>query len=1719
MFETYLEELASLYGITIEKASEHSGQSNKKDSRLVSIFKAAGLPISKASEAENLLEQLKQQQYKQMLEPVLVVPENHMPLSLPVRFPENDTHRYKWSLTEESGVLHHGSFTPVDLAVDSCFETREGNFALYLLDLGITLPCGYHQFVIEDVEQQEDGQAASLLLIVAPEHCYVPPGIDDSNRVWGVSAHLHAIRSGKNWGIGDFSDLKQILAWAAERGAGTVHIPPLHSVSFESSGFLNPYAPSCRSRLNVLFIDVEEIVDLAECGEAQNFIKDARFQARLANLRNRDQVDYDAVFRIKEELFKKLWDYFSTNQLNPETARGGEFRLFQKQGGDTLRFFAIFAVLLEEFRTDDLWEQDWRNWPAAFKKPYSDEVAEFARQHENEIEYHQYLQWQAEIQLAALGRRSMELGLKVGLLGEFPYGSGRNGFETWYYGHLLLDGGYVERNEHNGPVIDPAAGLPLFVPNSLKRSLYRPFIEALRQSMSHVGALFIRSISNYFQVYFSLTGEAKASRTFIRFPFSDLLGILALESRRNRCLLIADHIDLLPEKQQRELRQRNIFSTHVLFEARDDQGNWLDAADYPANSLISSSASFLVSLTGFWKGRDIAVKTAEQIFNDDAEKEKAVLSRASDRAHFLISLAHEGLLPEGYGLDPAAVPDIDQSLIRAGQILLARSPAKILLVSLNDLLGMENQGEPPGMVCQPFWQMRMAHDLDYIFTSQEIESLMLTLCQERGFGVVRSSASSHDRRKRQSLQIPSAFYRLQLHKGFAFQQAIEIIPYLKGLGISHCYVSPFLMARPGSLHGYDIINHASLNPEIGSREDFEKFIAALEQHQIALLLDIVPNHMGIGSDNQWWMDVLENGETSLYADFFDINWQPQQSDMAGRVLLPVLGDHYGKILESSRLALHFYENSGSFTIQYYEHRFPVDPKTYAAILNHDLKRLSDRLGKQHNGFLELQNLISSFDNLPDRQKRSDERNQVRQRDKEVSKRILARLCREVPEVRQFIEENVILFNGEPGKAESFDLLHELLEKQAYRLAFWRVATDEINYRRFFDINDLAGLRMEKKEVFRETHELVLDLIATGKVDGLRIDHPDGLYDPYTYFCRLQAASGGDLFDDTRSLNQNTDSGENIFLYVVAEKVLADFEHLPETWPVCGTTGYDFANLLNGLLIDTGAEKYMTSLYQKFINTRLNFDEIVYSSKKLIIRSALAGELNVLTSLLYRLAQASRSSRDFTLNRLRDVLTDVIACFPVYRTYIASTNIHKRDIQYIEWAIARARRRHQLQDLSIFDFIRSVLLLERTEKNDDLTKQLDFVLKLQQYTGPIMAKGLEDTAFYIYNRLLSLNEVGGDPKRFGVSEAAFHRINQERLHQWPHCMLNSSTHDSKRSEDVRARINVLTEMPQEWRKRVFRWHKLNQPLKVQLADMLAPTRNDEYAFYQNLLGAWPVGPLDEQGHQEFVERMKNSTLKACRESKINTSWINPNENYEKAIISFVEGALKTLDSPFMGDFISFQQDVSWFGMLNSLSQVFFKLVSPGIPDIYQGNEIWRFCLVDPDNRRAVDYQKRQAMLFPMCERIKAAGVEELQQELLANLSDGRAKMYIILRTLGLRNTWPKIFERGSYLPIEVTGSKSRHICAFARKTADRMIIVVAPRLYLTLMQGKKDLPLGEKVWDDTKIILPAGMESIKFENIYSDKRKSNGVSDKESPFIQVGRLLSSWPVALLNGKVH
>ena len=943
------------------------------------------------------------------------------------------------------------------------------------------------------------------------------------------------------------------------------------------------------------------------------------------------------------------------------------------------------------------------------------------------------------------------------------------------------------------------------------------------------------------------------------------------------------------------------------------------------------------------------------------------------------------------------------------------------------------------------------------------------------------------------MRIPSATYRLQVNRDFPLAEAAQIIDYLRALGISDCYVSPITHARAGSGHGYDVISHSLLNPEIGGEEGFRYFVNRAHEAGIYVIVDTVPNHMCIAdAGNRWWFDVLENGPSSLFAPYFDIDWSPPKADLSNKVSIPTLGDQYGRVVENQEITA-FYKD-GAFAIRYYDLVLPLAPRSWTWILEPVQESMALTRGESHHDTVELASIITALSHLPLRTDTAPAKMRERQREKEVIKTRLAALMEASPNVRVGIESSLIEANGIKGQPHSFDRLEQLLAEQAYRLSYWRVAADEINYRRFFDVNDLAAIRVEVSEVFRAVHELILKLIREGLIGGIRIDHVDGLWDPTDYLRLLQAECALALADQTKALE-----GRGIPIadhpmskppfYLVIEKILGADEGLRSDWPIYGTTGYEFLGNLNGLYIDRSNRVRFAELYARFTGvSQGRFADIVYDCKKLVLRALMSGEQNVLARKLDRISEQHRWSRDFTLNSLGRALAEVISCFPVYRSYVSSTGVvSAEDRRRILSAINIAKRRNAALSEATFDFLASVLLLEHPEGLDDKAREarLDFTLHFQQLTGPVMAKGVEDTAFYRFFPLASLNEVGSDPASFGISSQTFHHNNQQRLREWPHGLSATSTHDTKRGEDVRARINVLSEIPEEWEQALHRWHAFTKSARVELEGIVVPDLNEEYFFYQTLVGIWPLSPMTPSEHDKFVKRIQEYMLKAAKEAKLHTSWINPNDRYEQALSEFVRRALTArTDNDFLRDFAAFRRPIATAGILNSLSQTLLKVCSPGVPDFYQGTELWDDNLVDPDNRRPVNFDSRRAML----ERLSHDGegnLLTLVEKLIADPREPSIKMYIICKALQFRRDSAELFNAGEYIALESDGHHSRHAVSFMRHHGSQEVVVVAGRFYMSLGVTGTAFPEAS-AWTDTIVALPPERAPKRYMDIFTGR---------------------------------
>jgi (1->4)-alpha-D-glucan 1-alpha-D-glucosylmutase len=912
-------------------------------------------------------------------------------------------------------------------------------------------------------------------------------------------------------------------------------------------------------------------------------------------------------------------------------------------------------------------------------------------------------------------------------------------------------------------------------------------------------------------------------------------------------------------------------------------------------------------------------------------------------------------------------------------------------------------------------------------------------------------------------RVPSATYRIQFHKDFRFVDGRDLVPYWSDLGITDLYSSPRYKARRGSSHGYDIANPLRINSELGTEEDFDELAEKLRHYSMGLVLDTVPNHMAATYENPWWTDVLENGPSSAYAGFFDIDWHPATTKSAflqeNRVLLPIFGDLYGNVLASGELALKI-EDTG-IGVRYYETRLPLDPKTYAPILRYCVE--------QGGEIPELSGLLQDLERLPARDDLSAEAVMERRRAKESIKNRLWLACQSNAEVRRLLDEALLYF------ASHVDELDALLSSQAFRAAYWKIGYEEINYRRFFDINELVALRIEVPEVFDSLYQKTLDLVRAGKVTGLRIDHIDGLWDPDCFLRRLETAAGGRH-------------------YTIVEKILGRGEPLPAEWPVSGTTGYDFLNALNGIFIRPEGWSKLEDIYTRISGNHLPFAETCYTSNKLMMETLFKGDVNALGHHLGRLAAQHRQARDIPLTELMNVLVEVTACLPVYRTYIHSFEVSARDRGYIERTMHLARRRTSREDISnaAFVFMRNVLLLEPPYYLESQKKDwLQFVMRWQQFTGPVMAKGLEDTASYRHNSLLSVNEVGSDPIReqppFTLEE--FHDFNRRRLEQWPGSLNATSTHDTKRSEDVRARLNVLTEVPEEWEARLDGWMTANADKKNLVNGALAPSSSEEILIYQTLLGAWPATASEEAA---FPARVKEFLIKALREAKQNSSWLQSHEEYETSVQEFLDRILA--DESFMSGFLEFHKTLARCGVRNGLSQVLLKISSPGIPDFYQGSELWQFSLVDPDNRRPVDYPRRIAMLDEL-KRRETVDRMGLIRELASGPERDEMKLYVTYRLLVTRRANQELFLRGDYIPLEARGAFAGHVCAFARALPGegRWAIALAPRW-----------TAGLDGWQDTELVPPQAASS----------QWQDALTGLFPTSWQVGDLLKEMPVALL-----
>ncbi len=1489
-----------------------------------------------------------------------------------------------------------------------------------------------------------ESPAGDSFLIVAPPRGWAPPALREGERWWGLSAQLYALRSDDNWGIGDFGDLGRLIELAAGQGAAFVGLSPLHALFAHAPEQATPYSPSSRLALNPLFIDVPGLPEFARCEAAQALVASAAFQRRLQALRAAQAVRYAAVAAAKHEVLRVLWAHFGADRQGP---RQRAFEDFRREHADTLGRHALWEAIQCRLHASDPAVWGWPAWPEALQRHDSAEVRAFAREHADEVAYRGWLQWLAHEQLAQAQRQARRR-MPLGLYCDLAVGANEGGSETWVGRGLFAAGLHVGAPPDPLNALGQDWGLPPLNPVALQAARFAPFIDLMRGVMRHAGALRMDHVMALMRLFWI----SPEGGTYVRYPLDALLAIVAVESQRQRCLVIGEDLGNVAPQMREAMRARGLLSYRTLMFERGPEGHFLPPREWEPQALAVLGTHDLPTLAGFWAGEDIETQARLGLLPDGEAHAQAVLARAQDRARLLLALDGEGLLPEGLSVHASPSPEVDERLCAAVHAYLARTPCWLVAAQLEDVCGQREQVNVPGTTedVHPNWRRRLPVSLSALPTLPGFAAIAAALRAERGAGAFAEPAT--DAPPLESADIPLATYRLQFSAATTFAQAREAVPYLHALGVSHLYSSPYLKARAGSTHGYDLVDPTQLNPEVGSDAAHAALCAALAERGMGQVLDIVPNHMGVlGADNPWWQDVLEHGQASLHASTFDIEWAPAAPEMRGRVLLPVLGDHYGRVLEAGEITLRFDADEGRFEAVYWEHRLPLDPRGYPQLMAAAPEPTPGSAPVE--GFAEalpeLHSLLEAFGRLPPRDTPDEAQRETRRRDAALHRQRLAALAREHAWLRDWIGAALNRLRPRPGEPASADALDALLRQQAFRLADWRVAGDDINYRRFFDINALAAVRMEDPAVFEAMHQRVLQWLAEGRITGLRVDHPDGLSRPGEYFRRLQ---------QRHAALARTAGAEPRALYLVVEKILADHETLPEDWPVHGGTGYRFSSLVNGLFVDPSSQAAFDAAYEAFTGDTTAYEDTVRECKRHIIDSALSAELGWLTETVVRIAQADRRVCDFTRNRLRTALAEVAGAFPVYRTYVDGGGASETDRRHIDWALADVRRRLGPSEAGLLDFLGALMA---GEDGPAPALRRRFVERWQQFTAPVMAKAVEDTAFYRHVRLASLNDVGSEPRRFGVSPAAFHHASAQRARHRPHWLLATSTHDSKRSEDVRARLNVLSEMPAPWEDAVLRLDTLGDRCLGEHEGAPAPCPHDRWVLYQTLVGIWPAAGADAAERERLRQRVQAYMLKAVREAKRQSSWLCPDEGYERALAAYVDGVL-ALES-FVAALEGFVALVAPAGFRNGLAQLALKLTVPGVPDIYQGCERWCFSLVDPDNRRPVDFAALAAALDRLAPLYGGGRYPSRADwsRLLPACPDGDVKQLATWRLLQLRRAFPALMRDGGYLPLALEGEAAAHAIAFARWHEGQAVVVVAARL----LQG-----LAALGWADTRLIV-------------------------------------------------
>jgi (1->4)-alpha-D-glucan 1-alpha-D-glucosylmutase len=1570
MADSTVDLIARLAGILSGYRDTKGAYVETSDTAKRAVLEGLGLDISSDTAALRTLEEL-QSRAALPLDPVVTACERE-PRLVPLRSGPN-------LRTLEICAINEDSSHSI-----SCEVRREQGASVLIVP---ALERGYYRLSLH--AKATDFAAA---LIVAPPHCWLLAALESDMRGWGVTTHAYGLRSDHDVGIGDFTLMGKAAEACGKLGASFLGLNPLHALFCADRRRISPYSPSSRLFLEPLYIDTRAAADRLGAPEVE-LLSAPQLAALSVDVRSSNLVDYEAAWRLKRGILDRLW---TRTKNSPQQA----FAQFKKRHGERLMRHATFEALSEYFAAKGLNRLDC--WPAAYRDVNSTEVDAFRRGNPESIDFHAWLQWLADEQLSAAARKARESEMEIGLYGDLAVGADRFGSEVWAapkrYAQKLSIGAPPDQLGPHGQ----NWGFPPFDPFALLGQGLAGFRDIVATNMRPFGAIRIDHAFQLERLFLIPEGQPATLGAYVEYPLEAMLAVLRLESHRARCVVIAEDLGTRPDGFSKAIMRSGILGYRLLPLERKANGSFKSPRDYPRHVVAALNTHDLPTFAGWRRELDIDLRECFGVYSR-AEAEERRAERRTEIAALANRLKHEEI----------AGSNEDGPALLAAIRFLARTRAVLAAIQFEDVLGEIQQINLPGpSVGHPNWRRRLSSTVETLTRPGGRLARIAVAMTEEG-------RSFRPQRARLADIPPRATYRLQLNNKFTFDDAAAIAPYLAELGISHVYTSPIQKARARSIHGYDIVDHREIDPQLGGLAGFRRFSDRLAECGLSPIVDIVANHMSIGgSENRWWLSVLEWGQRSPCAKSFDIDWGHPKAK--GKLIVPLLARNVQEALAAGDFELRFNEADGSFDLWYFTHRFPIRLDDYAQIISRVILYCPVQ---EANDLACLANAIQADLRRADAPLRC-----------EAHKRQLSTILCQKPAMQTAVSQALAMINIARDVSLRSEALAGLISSQHYRLTHWRSASSEINYRRFFDINSLAAIRIEDPDVFAMVHETVFELVRENRIQGLRIDHIDGLSDPRAYISALQRELGPGF-------------------YIVAEKILDPLESL-RSWPLAGTTGYDALNQFDGLFVDRTSEAIFDAIYRRETNEGQDYKSQLRAAKREILQKHFGGECERLVDDLEHAAKTDPRLSDLTRNELRDGLSALIAALPVYRTYLTSGIPSQEDVSVIEQA------RSTIADPETDEALDFIVTLLLSPNSSTFTQPLQERIrrKFQEITAPVMAKAAEDTMFYRYNRFIALNEVGGDPGRFSISAEDFHQHSAQRARKWPHAMLATSTHDTKRAEDARARLLALTGMAEEWQAMLKDW-----PNSFGSANL---DRGELYLLLQSIIGAWPLellfGNSSAASFVEFRDRINSFVVKALREAKRRTSWRAPNAGYEK---SFIETTAELLapDSRFVRCFAPMVRRLAIRGALISIAETVLKCTLPGVPDFYQGTEFWDFSLVDPDNRHPVDYKSRMA-------GVKA---EAPLSAMMRDWQNGHLKQYCVRNLLANRSADPDLYAFGTYQPVMAQDSGAQASIAFRRDQGRSSLFVVALRKFPPESCAEDMLALRSDIIETGRIVIPPG----------------------------------------------